>query len=204
MTSIDGNHGDAVAHPEGPSPDPHVPGPHSDHPMSKVEPRHSVDYVMRTTQQNLVVLTGQADLKASIVITTSSILLSIAATQWNDSDLRWGVGALAIGVTLALVMAVLAVFPKYSVAQSRDIAFPEKGNPLFFGHAALVTEQRYTERLADSLETDYALYEMISSDIYQQSYYLLHGKFRYLKASYLFLVTGVVAALIAQIVATAV
>lgn len=171
--------------------------------MRRVEPRHSVDYVMRTTQQNLVTLTGQADLKASIVITTSSILLSIGATQWNDPDLRWGIGTLAVGVTLSLLMAVFAVFPKYSVAPPKDAAFPDNANPLFFGHAALVTEDRYMARLAASLENDYALYEMISSDIYQQSYYLLHGKFRYLKLSYLFLVTGVVAALIAQIVATA-
>ncbi|MEQ8716098.1 MAG: DUF5706 domain-containing protein [Acidimicrobiales bacterium] len=173
------------------------------HPMRRVEPRHSVDYVMRTTQQNLVTLTGQADLKASIVITTSSILLSIGATQWNDADLRWGIGALAVGVTLALFMAVLAVFPKYSVAPPRDVAFPDDGNPLFFGHAALVTKDRYMSRLAASLEDDYALYEMITTDIYQQSYYLLHGKFRYLKLSYLFLVLGVVAALIAQVVSTA-
>jgi hypothetical protein len=39
-----------------------------------VQARGSVDYMLRATQQQLTDLSGQADLKASIVMTTSAIL----------------------------------------------------------------------------------------------------------------------------------
>jgi hypothetical protein len=57
-------------------------------PLSGVVARRSVDYLLRNTQQQLVALTGQADMKASIVITAASLVLSISATQWDRQSLR--------------------------------------------------------------------------------------------------------------------
>ena len=54
-----------------------------------VEARGSVDYMLRTTQQQLTDLSGQADLKASIVMTTSAILTSVAAARLDHEAVRW-------------------------------------------------------------------------------------------------------------------
>ena len=171
-------------------------------PAQQIPPRHSIDYVLRTAQQNLVALTGQADLKASIIITTSSVVLSISATQWAQRDLRWGIATLAVGVLGALFLAVIAVYPKYSVAPPRDVAFPDGANPLFFGHVAAVTEARYKERIRTVLSDDATLYDALLSDIYQQGNYMLHSKYRYLKASYTMLLGGFALAPVVQVIAT--
>lgn len=73
-------------------------------PLAQVVGRRSVDYLLRNTRQQLVALTGQADLKASIVITAASLVLSISATQWDRDSLRPGLFLLAFGMLGALVV----------------------------------------------------------------------------------------------------
>ena len=48
-------------------------------------------------------LTGQADLKGSIIITASAIVVSVSVTQFNDADLRWSLVTLVAFVLLALL-----------------------------------------------------------------------------------------------------
>jgi protein-tyrosine phosphatase len=57
-------------------------------PFAHVRPRRNVDELLRNVQQALVAYTGQADLKANIVITTSSLVLTIVATRWSEHSLR--------------------------------------------------------------------------------------------------------------------
>ena len=58
-------------------------------PFANVEARGSIDYMLRTTQQQLVDLSGQADLNASIVMTTSAILTSVAARGLDTREPAW-------------------------------------------------------------------------------------------------------------------
>src|SRR5262245_66608667 len=102
-------------------------------PLADVVGRRSVDYVLRNTQQQLVALTGQADLKASIVITASSLVLSISATQWDRESLRPGLFFLAFGMLGALMSAILAVMPKFRLRREQLTEFPNPSNTLFFG-----------------------------------------------------------------------
>lgn len=57
--------------------------------------------------------TGQADLKANLVITTSSLVLTIVATRWSEQSLRPGLSALAVGALCALFTAITVVIPKF-------------------------------------------------------------------------------------------
>src|SRR3954469_15292424 len=96
-----------------PSPSEEHPDPHQEHPFAAVAGRRSVDELFRNVQQALVAYTGQADLKANIVITTSSLVLTIVATRWSEASLRPGLSAVAIGALLALLTAITVVIPKF-------------------------------------------------------------------------------------------
>src|SRR5580765_2242650 len=89
-------------------------------PFAEVRARRSVDELFRNLQQALVSYTGQADLKANIVITTSSLVLTIVATRWSDHTLRPALGAVAIGVLLALLSAITVVIPKFRLPRRND------------------------------------------------------------------------------------
>jgi hypothetical protein len=160
--------------------------------------RGSVDTALRNLQQQLVAVTGQADLKASIVITASSITLSLSATRVTDSRLRPGLITLGVFVLAALCCAIFSVLPKYRVTGRPPVG---QFNPLFFGHAALLDFDEYRNAMHAILGDEEGLYDALLNDLHAQSTYLLHRKFRPLRAAYLFLLVGFLAGGCAQLIA---
>jgi hypothetical protein len=174
------------------------------HPFAAVRSRRSVDEMMSGLQQSLVTYTGQADLKANIVITTSSLVLTIVATRWSDDSLRPALGAVAIGVLLALLSAITVVIPKFRLPKRDDHRrhFERHENPLFFGHFASMPRDRFVTVLAEIATDDHVLYEIQAADIHDMGVYLVRKKYRHLRMAYMFLALAFVAGVVAQAVAT--
>jgi Family of unknown function (DUF5706) len=125
-------------------------------PFAEVPARRSVEELLRNVQQALVAYTGQADLKANIVITTSSLVLTIVATRWSERSLRPGLAAVAIGTMLALLTAITVVIPKFRFPRKGEVRhdFEPHENPLFFGHFASMPRDRFVEIIAEIAADD--------------------------------------------------
>ncbi len=169
-----------------------------------VAPRRSVDEMLAGMQQTLVTYTGQADLKANIVITTSSLVLTILATRWSDHTLRPGLTAVAIGTLLALLTAITVVIPKFRLPRKGEVRLDLETdeNPLFFGHFASMSRTRFLQTLAELASDDNVLYEAQAADIHDQGRYLVEKKYRHLRMSYIFLGLAFLAGLVVQVIAT--
>jgi len=114
--------------------------------------------MLRNTQQQLVALSGQADLKASLLTTAAAVAASIAAAQIGDPDIGWAAGTLLVFLLAALLASVLAVFPKFQVHREPEGELPPHFNPLFFGHYARIPKQRYLAEMLRVVSDDSALY----------------------------------------------
>ncbi len=163
-------------------------------PFADVESRHTVDYLLLGLQQEMVQLTGQADLKGSIIITASAIVVSVSVTQFNEADLRWSLVTLVAFVLLALLSSILAVFPKFKIHPEPGDRLPHGFNPFFFGHFSQIPKARYLELMADVLRDDRSTYRVMVEDVYDQGVYLLKNKYRFLRFSYACFLIGFVAA----------
>src|SRR5438105_11263651 len=98
--------------------------------FADVHARSSVDNLLRTIQQHHVQLSVMADTKASILITISSIVLTIALTRSNDPILRPALLTIAFTALVSLVLAIIAVLPSFAEPK------PKRGirkNLFFFG-----------------------------------------------------------------------
>jgi hypothetical protein len=171
-----------------------------------VEPRRGVDELLAGMQRTLVEYTGQADLKANIVITTSSLVLTVVVSRWSEHSLRPGLAAVAIGTLLALLSAITVVIPKFRLPRKGEVRidFEAHENPLFFGHFASMPRSRFIEAIAEIATDDASLYEAQAADVHDQGRYLVEKKYRHLRAAYLFLGLAFVAGVIAQGIATVV
>jgi hypothetical protein len=178
----------------------------SDSPFADVHARRAVDEMFRSSQQALVAYTGQADLKANIVITTSSLVLTIVATRWGETALRPGMVALSIGVLLSLLTAITVVAPKFRLPHKGEErhTFEPHENPLFFGHFASMARDRFVEVVAEIATDDAALYEAQATDIHDQGKYLVEKKYRHLRLAYIFLGLAFVAGFAAQAISAVV
>jgi hypothetical protein len=153
-------------------------------------------YMLRTTHQHHVQLSAMADLKANILITISSIVLTLSIRQFGDSALRPSLLVLAGFTLVALVLAILAVLPKYRPTRLEHPGanLPSQFNLLFFGHFAELPRDRFLREIASALRNDGSVYWTMAKDIYGLGWYLSHHKYRYLRLSYLFFLAGFVAA----------
>jgi hypothetical protein len=163
--------------------------------FAEIPERGTTDNLLRTAQQHHVALSSMADTKANIVITMSSIVLTLTMARLNDPDLRTAALILGAFTLLALLLAILAVLPKYQPPKlNPDGSLPAHFNLLFFGHFGQLSRERYLEEVAHALARDGSPYATWTADIYSLGVYLAHYKYRYLRLSYLFFLSGFVLA----------
>lgn len=165
--------------------------------MPRLEGRASVDYVLRTVQQNTLQLSAMADQKASVVLGAAFVMATIVfgdLTGLQESNVETVL--LAVTAVLSGVLAALAVMPRIMVGGQKA----ERTNLLFFGAVATLDRDDYISRMRQALQDDDTIYEAIMDDIHQGSQVLLGRKYRLLKLSYLALITGMVATLVAVLV----
>ena len=156
-----------------------------------VRSRQNIDVLLRTAQQHHVQLSVMADTKASILITVSSIVMTIALTRSDVPALRPALLTLAASCLIALVLAIIAVLPTFSKGKGNR-------NILFFGHFASMSEDEFMSAVEQVIATDERVYETICRDIYSLGTYLHRKKYRFLRFAYLAMLLGFVLAMMVE------
>ena len=156
--------------------------------LDAVKPRVLLDTMLRTAQQHHVQLSQMADTKASILITISSIVLTIALSRADEPILRPALLTLAASSLLSLLLAIIAVLPTFAPrAVQRGTA---RRNLLFFGHFGEMSEQEFLKQMEPLLHSDTLIYEAMLRDIYGIGSYLYRKKYRFLRFAYVALLAG--------------
>jgi hypothetical protein len=173
-------------------------------PFAGIEGRASVDYMLQNTQQQLVQLSGQADLKANIIVTASTLALTFALTRLGDRDIRWTLVTLIVGMACALALAIRSLLPTYRRRRRRGAAPDAQTDILFFGHFAQLPRDRYLEAMAAVVRDDAVLYRTMVENLHNLGRYLETSRYRYLRYSYIALLVTIGAAAMQQIITIAV
>ena len=160
----------------------------SEQPFASVRARTSVDYVLRTIQQHHVQLSTMADTKASILITISSIVLTIALSRSNDPRLGAALWTIAVSALISLLLAIFAVLPTFTLRRNT------RPNLFFFGHFATMSEPEFIEQLERVCASDDTLYAAAARDIHSLGVYLYRKKYRFLRLAYIALLSGFIIA----------
>ncbi len=163
------------------------------------------DHMLRTTRMLHQQQGAMADSKASIMITVTSITLTVLISQLDKPEIRLIVltaGSFAIG---SLLLAVLAVLPRFSYPKKPDGSADADSpffNLLFFGHMAQLDLATYEERVETMMANHGLIYSTIVRDIHVGSI-VLTRKFKRLRWSYICFMFGVVTTAIETIILTA-
>ncbi len=167
--------------------------------FAAIPERNTGDVILRTTQQHHVALSSMADTKANIIITVSSIVLTLSIGRMGEPTMRASVLTLAGFTLAALLLAILAVLPKYRPLRLKHgQPLPPHFNLLFFGHFAELDQQRFLCEIADRMKADGSVYRTMAIDIHSLGSYLAHHKYRYLRLSYICFLTGFVASVVIE------
>lgn len=156
----------------------------------RVFPPNAV-HLVRTIQNNTLMLSNMADNKASILMGATFVVFSIAVSRSLSGEVPWSLAMLALFAFLSSLFAVLAVLP--SIRKPKGPIVP---NILFFGHFADMDEEQWMGEVLTRLEADETVYRTMLHDIYQNGQVLHRRKYRYLAYAYHIFVVGLLATLI--------
>jgi len=145
-------------------------------------------HLVRTVQNNTLMLSHMADNKASILMGATFVVFSIAVSQSFSGNLPWSLGILAVFAFASSLLAVLAVMP--STAKPKGPVTP---NPLFFGHFTSMDEDQWADDIVVRLQQDETVFRTMLHDIYQNGQVLQSRKYRYLGLAYRTFAVGLVA-----------
>lgn len=159
-----------------------------------IEHSDAINYVLRTAQQNTLMLSSMADQKASVVLGASFVMASIVfADVGGESDPAVASILLAVTAVASGLLAALAVMPRIMTSTKNS----DRVNLLFFGNVARMEHGDYVARMREMLDSSPAIHDAIIEDLYQAAQVLMHRKYRLLRLSYLALMVGMVATLVA-------
>jgi pycsar effector protein len=155
-----------------------------------VKARSSVDYVLRTMQQNFTQLSVAADHKANILIGSTLVMLGVVVGNLHNGQVPLAGFVMGGFALLACLCALVCVVPHVTKRRQRQV---NAANPFFFGDFDRISAEEYLASLAGVMREDSALYKTIALDLFHQGR-VLERKCCYLRQSYQLFFAGLVAA----------
>ncbi len=157
-------------------------------------PASHMDHMVRQTRAHLVQLSSMADVKANMLLTASSVVITICLPQLGHSNYQ---GAFRILIASCLATAVLAAWATYPrLHGQRKFTQEELDKPsfnlLFFGDFSRMEYSQFEGALETALNDPSKGFEVQAREIYSLGMFLARKKYRFVRWSYLTFLLGIV------------
>lgn len=163
--------------------------------MKITTPGAHMDHMIRQTRNHHVQLSSMADLKANILMTLASVVITLSIRYVTDPLLQWSTFVLMGFSLLTIVLAAYAVMPKIAVhfkhAEEPDVHSPFF-NLLFFGDFLRLDYDDYIGYMEEVLNNPSEVYELQVKEIYTLGKYLATRKYRFVRFAYISFIVGAV------------
>jgi hypothetical protein len=162
--------------------------------MKIQQPGGHLDQMMRQTRGNLIQLSSMADVKSSMLLTLSSLVLTLAVRYVADPQIGPAVLVLGAFCLLTIGLATYAAMPKVPVVSGRGTAnvADQRFNLFFFGDFVRMDYGSFHDAMEELMNDPSRTYEMQVREVYTLGRFLAERKYRYLRLAYLTFITGLV------------
>ena len=171
-------------------------------PMFKIEkPGSHLDHMLRAAQMHLVQLSSMADMKANMLLTMSSVVLTLCLPQVLKNNHLWPLYILMSFCLLTICLATYAVMPKLPPTNlpPPDIQNPQF-NLLFFGDFTHLSQEQFESGMEEMMNDHSRTYGAQVRELYLLGTFLAKKKYRFLRLGYLSFITGLFLSFIAFII----
>lgn len=162
-------------------------------------PGNEINYLLQQTRVHHMQLSSMADLKANMLLTMASIVVTLAAPQVMKTGSQWPLLVLMGFSLVTILLAAYAVMPKMSFSSSSapapDVSSPQF-NLLFFGDFAGLTYEQFEAEMEKVINDPSAVYQAQVREIYTLGVFLAKKKYRYLRLAYTTFISGLFASVI--------
>lgn len=171
--------------------------------MKIKQPGNHLDQLIRQTRDHHVKLSSMADVKANILLTVSSVVLTLSVRYVTDPALKWGAIVLMFFCLITGGLAIYTVMPKIPFSLKPG-AHPDVHSPtfnlLFFGDFARLSYPEFERAMEEVLNNDDSTYQSQVREVYTLGRFLATKKYRYVRLAYLAFITGLGASVLVLII----
>src|SRR4051812_23591704 len=159
-------------------------------------PGNEINYLLQQTRVHHMRLSSMADLKANMLLTMASIVVTLAAPQVMKAGSQLPLVVL-IGFSLAtILLAAYAVMPKLPLSRHTAPAVDVQGpqfNLLFFGDFTGMSYEQFEMEMEKVMNDPSQVYQVQVREIYTLGVFLARTKYRFLRLAYTTFIVGLFA-----------
>ena len=155
------------------------------------KPGSYLDHLMRATQFHHVQLSSMADVKANMLLTMSSVVLTLCLPQVLQHSHLWPLYILICFCLVTICLAAYAVMPKLPPAHQPAPDYHDPSfNLLFFGDFTRMSQAQFESAMEEIMNDPSRTYGTQVRELYLLGTFLVKKKYRYLHLGYITFITG--------------
>ena len=152
-----------------------------------------LDQMMRQTRTHHVQLSSMADMKANLLLTMASVVVTLSVRYITEPHLKWATIVLIVFCLLTIALATYAVMPKLPLLRRRlqDAGAKVPGfNLLFFGDFVSLPYEEFEAAMEEVMNDPSRTYQVQVKEVYTLGVFLAEKKYRYLRLAYITFIVG--------------
>ncbi|MCA9975802.1 MAG: hypothetical protein KC413_08625 [Anaerolineales bacterium] len=154
-------------------------------------PGTHIDHLLRQTRMHHTQLSAMADVKANILLTLASLMITFSIRYLSEPYLKWPVLVLILFCLATVVAAAYAVMPKLDFKHRPNVENPEC-NILFFGSFMNLDYDEYVTVMERVINDPALVYETQVREVYELGVFLARKKYRFIRLGYMIFITGLI------------
>lgn len=167
--------------------------------LDDLEPSGTLDQMVRQTRIHHAQLSQMADVKASMLLTLASLIMTFSIGYLSDPVLRWPVVIMLCACVVTILSAAYAVMPKLNL-KAQPHQNETTSNILFFANFLNMDYEEFAGIMNEVMHDPTLSYEAMLREVYEIGIYLGHKKYRYIRIGYTAFLVGVVLSVLALII----
>jgi predicted metal-dependent HD superfamily phosphohydrolase len=176
--------------------------------LKNQSPERAIQTLFRTALRNHIKLSDIADTKANILLSVNAIIISLALAnlipkleQLSNRHLLWPTLILVLFSVASIILSIMSTRPNITSGEFTDEQVQNRNvNLLFFGNFHKVPLQRYQKALMSLIDNKEEIYESLIKDLWSLGV-VLNRKYTLLRWTYTIFMIGIIASVLAFIIA---
>ena len=155
-----------------------------------------LDHLVRQTRMHHTQLSSMADMKANILLTMASLVITLSVRYVSEPHLKGATIVLIVFCLMTIGLATYVVMPKMSF-------YPKTGanegvgspwfNLLFFGDFVRLPYEEFETAMEEVMNDPSRTYQVQVKELYTLGVFLAKKKYRFLRLAYLTFILGIFA-----------
>ncbi len=152
-----------------------------------------LDHLVRQTRMHHAQLSSMADMKANMLLTMASVVLTLSVRYITEPHLKSATIILIVFCLLTIGLATYAVMPKipFSLRKGTHVDTSSPGfNLLFFGDFVRLQYEEFETAMEEVMNDPSLTYQVQLRELYTLGTFLAKKKYRFLRLAYMTFITG--------------